>query len=130
MANMPEIAKKNQGTIMMRWIKDFHEKFTSRLGTDNIDTLRSTAWQIEEYLEEHGKYYDAEFIRTLQHSLEKVIQKVGNTPDWTVKKASTSMQGRVTGINQYRDKKVKPKKAPVSAKLSKEISDRMTPKPE
>jgi len=52
MLKAPQYAHRE--TVLMRYIKAFHEKVAYRLGRDSTDTLRACAWQIEMYLEEHG----------------------------------------------------------------------------
>lgn len=124
MTNMPEMAKRE--TIMFRYIRRFHEQFVARLGADSKETLRCAAWQIDAYLEEHGKYKDADFLRTLLATIEFVIQKKCNTK-WTVERAKKDLRGRTRGINQW----AKPgtdrrrRKAPVPIDLSKTIENRM-----
>lgn len=121
---LPQMAKRE--TIMFRYIKKFHEQFQSRLGSDALETLRACAWQIEDYLDEHGKYKDAEFLRTLQQSIEWVIQKKCGT-DWSVERAKRDLRGRTRGINQFAKprQKLPRKRAPVSSKLSQAITDRV-----
>ncbi len=132
MANMPNYARVGKSQLM-HWIERFHEKVASRLNNENHGTLRKTAWQIEEYLETHGGYYDAEFIRALQHSIEKVVQHKCNS-NWSVKKASYDLRGRTTGTNQYSfrkgDRLPGERRHRQPPRLSKEINDQIIPKPE
>lgn len=129
MVKLPIYATRE--TVLMRWIKQFHEKVVNRFGSDAIDTMRATAWQIEEYLDTHGKYRDAEFLRTMQQSLEKIVQERGHT-NWTVEKAKSDWRGRTIGVNQFSDKQQKPrrKRPPVSRRLSQEITEKILPRRE
>jgi hypothetical protein len=123
MSNMPEMAKRE--TIMFRYIRRFHEQFLNRLQNDSKETLRCAAWQIDAYLEEHGKFKDAEFLITLLHTIEYVIQKKCNT-NWTVARAKKDLRGRTRGINQWADKNApKKRRPPVSIDLSKTIEKRL-----
>lgn len=123
MSNMPEMAKRE--TIMFRYIRRFHEQFVSRLGMDSIETLRCAAWQIDAYLEEHGKYKDADFIKTILATLEFVIQKKGNNK-WTIARAKKDLRGRTRGVNQWAKPGIRQKKRPiVPIELSKAIENRL-----
>lgn len=121
MSHMPEMAKRE--TILYRYIRRFHEQFVYRLGLDSKDTLRCTAWQIDAYLEEHGKYKDADFIRTLLATIEYVIQKKCNTK-WTVARAKKDLRGRTRGVNQWA-KGTRRRRNPVPIDLSKSIESRL-----
>ncbi len=126
MVNMPEYAKVE--TILFRYIKRFHEQFLNRMGPSSKETLKGTAWQIEEYLEENGKYKDADFLRTIQATLEYYIQKKSKSESgakWSVARAKKDMRGRGTGINQYSKNKPPRKRAPVPIKLSRSIDNRL-----
>lgn len=122
MSNMPEMAK--QETILFRYIRRFHEQFVYRLGMDSKDKLRCVAWQIDAYLEEHGKYKDADFLRTILSTLEYIIQKKCHTK-WTVARAKKDLRGRTRGVNQWAKPHVKRKRNPVSLDLSKSIESRL-----
>lgn len=122
MSNMPEMAKRE--TIMFRYIRRFHEQFVGRLGIDSKETLRCAAWQIDNYLTEHGKYKDAEFLRTLLTTIEYVVQMKCNTK-WTVARAKKDLRGRTRGINQWAKPGTRRKRAPVPIDLAKSIENRL-----
>jgi hypothetical protein len=128
MANMPEMAKGCY-TVLYRAVIKFHEKLLERLGKDSGEyTLRKTAWQLDEYLEEHGKYIDAEFIQTLIHTIEFVIQKKCNQKGgkkWTVEWAKKSLMGRTKGVNQFGKQTTQPKRPKVPVDLSQSIESRL-----
>jgi hypothetical protein len=111
----------------MAYLKKFHAKVVSSMNSGGVYGLQKTAWQIEEYLEQHGKYIDSEFIRTLQESLEKVIRKKLGSK-WSVDRNSARLNGRTTGVNQYAPKYKIPRKIPVPNKLSQEINKRILEK--
>jgi hypothetical protein len=122
MSNMPEMARRE--TIMFRYIRRFHEQFVARLGTDSKDTLRCAAWQIDNYLTEHGKYKDADFLRTLLATIEYVIQRKCNTK-WTVERAKKDLRGRTRGINQWAKPGQHRKRKVVPINLSKSIESHL-----
>lgn len=122
MVNLPNYAKRH--TILMRKILQLHEIIANRLNSDSVDTLRASAWQIEEYLEEHGRYVDAEFIRTIQKSIEKVVQRTGGTK-WTVEKAKRDLRGRTTGVNQF-TRKTQRERAFAPRHLAQAIESKLT----
>lgn len=131
MSNMPRMAAAND-TIFFRHIRQFHEKFVGHLGKVNKETLRCVAWQIDNYLEEHGKFKDADFLRSIITILEYVIQKKGNT-NWTLARAKKDLRGRTLGVNQFK-RGTRRKRAPVPIDLSKSIETRLVgavrPEPE
>lgn len=123
MSYMPEMAKRE--TIMFRYVRRFHEQFVARLGADSKETLRCAAWQIDNYIEEHGKYKDADFLRTILATIEYVIQQKCKTK-WTVERAKKDLRGRTRGINQSSKQLPRTKRsAPVPINLSKAIENRL-----
>jgi hypothetical protein len=122
MSNMPQMAMHQ--TMIFRYIKQFHEKLLFRLQNDSKDTLRCAAWQLDNYLEEHGKFKDAEFIATLLHTIEYIIQKKWNC-NWTVERAKKDLRGRTRGVNQFAKKKLQKVGVPITADLSKSIEEKM-----
>lgn len=123
MSNMPEMAKRE--TIIFRYIRRFHEQILNRIQNDTKETLRSAAWQIDAYLEEHGKFKDAEFLITILHTIEYVIQKKCNT-NWTVARAKKDLRGRTRGVNQWSNKNAPHRRRPpVAMDLSQMIDKRL-----
>jgi hypothetical protein len=122
----PEMAKTE--TLMMRYIRRFHEKFIERLTGGSKDTLRSAAWQLDEYIEDNKQFKDAEFLRTILATIEFAIQKKYGTK-WTVERAKRDLRGRTRGVNQsYRDKAAPPRRqVPISRDLARQLAEH-TPK--
>lgn len=115
MANLPKYARGHDSRLMHH-IKKFHVEFLKWSGGTGVTGLQKTAWQIEQYLEEHGNYIDSEFIRTLQQSIEKIIHNKLGSDTWSVKRGRRIQTGR----------KAEPKKKiPIPNKLSKEINSRI-----
>ena len=113
---LPEMAKSE--TLLMRTIRQFHEKFATRLMSMSASTLRATAWQLDAYFEENKKYKDAEFIKQLLAILEFGVQKK-SASDWTLERAKKDLRGRTRGVNQYANQQkplpeIKPPKEPVT----------------
>jgi hypothetical protein len=108
----------------MRHIMRLHQVIAARMNSDSVKTLRKTAWQIEEYLEEHGKFIDAEFLRALQKSLEKLVQRKTGTK-WTVELAKRDLRGRTIGVNQFARNKRGQWRPNVEPRLAKEIDKKL-----
>lgn len=126
LSKIPEMAKRE--TILFRYVRRFHEQFVARLGSDSKQTLRSAAWQIDAYLNEHGKYKDADFMRTILATIEYVIQKKCNT-NWTVERAKKDLRGRTRGVNQSAKPGTRRKRVLVPVSLSKSIESRLVKLP-
>lgn len=119
----PDMAKTE--TILVRYVKQFHEKFIERLSTGSKETLRSAAWQLDALIEENKKFKDAEYLKTMLSTIEWVIQKQFGG-DWTVAKAKKDLRGRTKGINQFsRDKSEVKKKLPMPEGLKRALEARL-----
>lgn len=105
----PQMAKRD--TLLVRHIKNFHEKFVDRVTSGSKETLRSTAWQIDAMIEENKKYRDSEYLRTILATIEWIIQKKWGTK-WTVARAKSDLRGRTRGVNQHA-----PERDPITNKL-------------
>src|SRR5690349_16560170 len=88
---LPKMPKSE--TLLMRTVRQFHEKFATRLKSMSASTLRATAWQLDAYYEENKKYKDAEFLKQLLAILEFGVQKKSNS-DWTLERAKKDLRGR------------------------------------
>jgi hypothetical protein len=132
MAGMPPPEMAKTETLLMRYIKRFHEKFTERLMNGSQDTLRSTAWQLDEYIGKNKKFKDAEFLKGVLATIEYAIQKKCGTK-WSVERAKRDMRGRTRGVNQFAEQKVPvmPKRRiPISRELAKALADATLKPPE
>ncbi len=121
--DMPEMAKKGE-THIFRYIRRFHEILLSRLGSDSEITNKRTAWQLDNYLQEHGKFKDTDFIRTLIKTFEYYIQKKDGS-NWSIAKSKKNLSGRATGVNQYSKNRPERQRSPVPIKLSQAIDQRL-----
>lgn len=119
----PEMAKKE--TILARYVKKFHDQFVERLASSSRDTLRCTAWQIDQYIDDNKQFKDAEFLRAILATIEYVAQqKYGGK--WTVARAKRDMRGRARNINQYADPALKNnprRRIPISRDLAKALAN-------
>lgn len=122
---MPPPLMAVKETILTRYIKKFHDSLVDRLAVSAKDTLRATAWQVDQYMDENKKFKDAEFLRGVLATLEYVIQqKYGGK--WTVERAKRDMRGRTIGVNQHADKRKheRPRRrVPISRDLARALSD-------
>ncbi len=119
----PEMAKTE--TLLMRCIRQFHDKFVDRLTGSTTDTLRCAAWQIDQYMEENKQYKDAEFLKGILAIIEFAAQQKGGTK-WTVERAKRDMRGRTRGVNQFAEKKeatLPRRRVPISRDLARALAD-------
>lgn len=122
---MPDMATKHE-TLIYRYVVKFHERLLHRANIAKPPTLKCAAWQLDDYLKEHGKYKDSDFIRTIITILEYYVQKKDES-DWTLQHAKKSLSGRTKGVNQYHKKpKAVRRGAPVTEKLSKMLDHKLT----
>jgi hypothetical protein len=120
---LPYMAARSE-TMLMRAIREFHERFTDRLDV-TIETLHYAAWQLDEYVEKNKQYKDAEFLATLLTTIEYIIYKKSGFK-WTVKKAKRNMRGRTRGVNQFAAKHeptLARKHIPISRELARDLAD-------
>jgi hypothetical protein len=120
----PEMAKKD--TMLFRHITRFHDNFIGRLSNGSKDTLRSTAWQLDAFIQENKKYKDVEYLTNMLRIIEWVIQKKFGT-NWTVARAKKDLRGRTRGVNQHKENNpvIHPKPV-IPTSLKKALETRIT----